>query len=205
MANEPDVLDPGAVWRSVPAQPYRLSASEVNASVARLERRLPNKFVLTTDLFAFEIAAYGWCFLALDTFVERVVAMLIVGALAFSIMQVRLHAARRSSTAVNVMKVTRPSVEFYRDMLERRLDFHLKRRVLARLALFPIGAMVLTFGLRNYNRTTDPWLAIQAFAFVGVLVLLVWLQTRRARAYELRIKELNLLEGDLWRGPRVEG
>jgi hypothetical protein len=196
MANEPRVFDPGAVWRSQPGEPYRLSVSEVNANVARLERRLPNKFVLTTNLFAYEIAAYGACFFLLDTFVERVVAMLIVAALAFSIMQVRLQSARRS-TAINVMKVTRPSVEFYRDILERRRDFHLKRRFFARVTVFVTGPVVLSYGLGNYNRTTEPWLAIQSFAFVGVLILLVWLHTRRARDYELRIKELHLLEENL--------
>ena len=182
MANEPGGPDLRSVWQAQPEMEPRMSTDEIRGRVRSIEKENRRRYFAMVGSGA--VIVPSW--LAVAWYLPDFRLLATVGLA--TALWILYHAQRRTSALRLAVDMTSsPSLAFYRELLERELDWHRRLPVWflppaalstaaiaitfyssARFAHTPVffammawivggGGVVLLFGLKRSRREADRW------------------------------------------------
>jgi len=154
-------------------------------------KKLHRWFRVMYLIIGVEIAAMIVALVALSDPIQRIGAVLIIGAMIYLAYQLRLHTLRVRAARTNVERTTIPSTEFTLAYLHTRREFHSGIWFWSRLAVLLPGLPVMVYGFAR----AEPDTSSMAYGIVGgfavMIVVAIRVQHKVARRYQLQIDELN--------------
>jgi hypothetical protein len=196
MPQDPMEDDVRSVWRDQPAATFTLSHAEIAMKIQTLDRKLRRWFAMVYVVIAVEVVFFGIVFVLFHDPIQRIGALLILGAMLYFAYQLRLHTLQARAVRINAERTTTPSAAFLRSYLDTRRTFHSGIWLWSRLLALLPGPLVLAYGVGR----ADPEAVPLAWGVAGMFALIVpvsiVLQRRIARRYEQQIEEIDGLARD---------
>jgi hypothetical protein len=181
--------DLSQLWQELASNPVPVSPDDLRREARKLRSRVRLRNWIIPGVCCFVIAAYGLFFFHSRTALERIgSALSIVGAAIVAVQYLKRPARTMpDSGAIECIR-------FYRAELERQRDLHRGKGVLSWLLPFLPGPILFNVGFALDVPMFAPLVGLQMVAFLMIAAIVVPLNLRLARKYQLRLDALDASE-----------
>lgn len=193
MADNYSASDAPIAWREAPVESVALSSDALRKALKRVDSDVRNHAIQMYVGALFNVISCVILLVISETVAQAIGATLACLGWGFAIVQVAVY--RRKAIAEIAGTTDKPSVDFYRAVLERQRDFHRGAAVWARFVALALGPAVFFVSTGWQERGGAALFAYSVAAvFVGLFALGIPVARRKADAFQKQIDALQLLQ-----------
>lgn len=183
-----DVLD---LWQSQRGEGFQMTPEDIRQRTERMEKKLQLRtrggYVVCASLIVF----LSWWAIVSNNLVQRLGAVLTIGALAYMARQIQQNAMKKPPASA--MGDTQ-SIDYLRTELARQRDFHRGRTFWSRLLLFIPSGLLFFHGFAMEHPEVAQMIRYETIAFLILGIAAIPLNLWMARKYQRQIDELDRMQ-----------